>query len=140
MHDCLAKPELHINHKVNSKLCNAKTYKIKKGGKMKATEFVSGSGIGKFLKAGDVKTLKLKGKPLVIRNVKSVELQGKKKLVLGFESIDQRLVLNATNTRILIEDASEETDEWIGKVLTLNVVKVNFNGETVDSIQIDADN
>lgn len=59
------------------------------------------------------------------------------KPVLSFAETDMCLVLNRTNANT-IEDVlgSDETDDWIGKKITLGRSKVAFKGERVWAIRV----
>jgi hypothetical protein len=93
---------------------------------------------GNYLKAEDIKD---RGDVTVqIDNVTIAELdEGKRKAVLHFKGKDKTLALNVTNANMLEEiSGSDETDDWIGKRITLFTTKVDFQGKRVLAIRIKA--
>lgn len=91
----------------------------------------------KYLKHSDLAEGDVKA---VIRAVEVEEMgQGEDrevKPVLYFEGADKGLVLNKTNATTLAEMFSPETEDWLGKEVTLFVTQVDFAGRTVDAIRI----
>ena len=77
-----------------------------------------------------------KGTKHIINAVFPELVQEQEKLCLRLSEIDSPLVLNQTNLSILSEAYGDDTDEWINHKVTLNVVKVTFNGNLVDGIQL----
>lgn len=60
-----------------------------------------------------------------------------KKWVMRFRGAHKRLVMNKTNLkRIARALGSCETNDWIGKTITLHPDKCNAFGETVDCIRV----
>jgi hypothetical protein len=63
--------------------------------------------------------------------------QAKLKLVLKFREFPKPLVCNLTNARAIAKLYGDETDEWIGKRVTLWVnPDVQFGSEIVEAIRI----
>jgi hypothetical protein len=58
------------------------------------------------------------------------------KLVLGFVGRDQTLVLNKTNTNVVIDLYGGETDDWIGRVVEVYPTRVDFGGKQVDALRL----
>ncbi len=58
------------------------------------------------------------------------------KLVVYFKEIEQGLVLNKTNGKMLIRKLGDETEDWIGKQIELYTTEVEFQGETQLGIRI----
>ena len=58
------------------------------------------------------------------------------KLIIRLSGIDTPMVLNQTNLSILVEKFGDNTDDWINHKVTINIVKVTFNGNLVDGIQL----
>ena len=60
------------------------------------------------------------------------------KPVLSFEGKSAVLVLNKTNANSIVELYGNNTDDWIGKGITLFSAKVQFGAKMVDAIRITA--
>lgn len=58
------------------------------------------------------------------------------KLLLRLSGIENPLVLNQTNLSILIAAYGDDTDKWLGNGVVINLVKVSYNGQMVDGIQL----
>lgn len=58
--------------------------------------------------------------------------------VLSFLELDQKLTLNKTRVKKLVEILGEDTDEWLGKKIALYPVDVQFNGKTQAGIAVAA--
>jgi hypothetical protein len=93
---------------------------------------------GSYLKADD-----LQGKRVTVRinHVSVKEFEGDKgmdkKIILGFEGKDKCLVCNKTNAAIIAEVlGSQNTDDWIGGTIKLEVRKVEFSGRLVPAIRV----
>jgi len=56
--------------------------------------------------------------------------------VLEFLEIDQKLSLNKTRIRKLVDLLGPDPEEWIDQKIALYAVDVNFNGKTMPSIAI----
>ena len=86
-----------------------------------------------FLKAED-----LKGKPvkLIIASIRMEDLGDKTKPVMSFEGTNRELVLNKTNGQSIAAMYGEDSDDWMGKQITLYPTKVDFSGRQVDAIRV----
>ena len=103
---------------------------------MDARQFIKGS----YLKATDFSPEPTVAK---IQSVESVELpdsDGRKviKPVLHLEGFNGRgIVLNKTNLEVLMRNlGTHETDQWIGREVSIRTERVSINGRTVDAIRI----
>ena len=76
------------------------------------------------------------GKHVVIDAAFPETINGDEKLCLRFKGIEKPMVLNQTNISILSAALGDNTDDWISKKVSLSVVKVSFNGELKDSLQV----
>ena len=91
-----------------------------------------------FVKAAD-----LDGKD-VTKTIKAVTMDeltmtgGRKetKPVIRFSDADKKLVLNRTNANIIASMYGNETDNWIGKKITMFPDVTTFGRDTVDCIRI----
>jgi hypothetical protein len=76
----------------------------------------------------------LVGKDLVIYEVKSEEVRDKKKMVIGFESVEKTLIVNKTNRMVMIEAFGDETDDWIGCTVRIEITKRMYQGKPLPGI------
>lgn len=91
----------------------------------------------KYLKAEDVD-----GEPIV--TIASVELESMKdksgadiqKPVIYFSETDKGLVANKTNWSLIAKQYGDESDDWIGKQITLTVMDVDSFGDIVSAIRV----
>lgn len=89
---------------------------------------------GGFLKAEDLKGKAVK---VTISDVEVKDFDDGKKILLHFEGKDKALVANKTNCSIIEEVlGSDDTDDWVGKSITLLTKKVEFKGELVPAIRV----
>ena len=58
------------------------------------------------------------------------------KILIRLNGIDNPMVLNQTNLSILIAEYGDNTDNWINNKVSVNVVKVTYNGNLVDGLQL----
>ena len=92
---------------------------------------------GKYLKASDLKnqdaTVTISG--VVLEDVGS---EGKKeeKAVVYFQGKDRGLVLNKTNSGVISDLYGDETDNWVGKMITMFPTQTDFAGKSVECIRI----
>ena len=96
---------------------------------MKVGKYVA----GRFLKGMD---LEQEFTTMTIDHADEETLMGEAKLVLYFEEEDRGVVLNKINTRRLIEAFGDDSDDWIGKRITLYTEPVDFNGKVTDAIRL----
>jgi hypothetical protein len=89
---------------------------------------------GMYLKADDLKGKAVKVK---IEDVTLKEFDDGNKIIIKFEGKDKELVANKTNCAIIQEVlGSDDTDDWIGKSITLYTKKVEFQGKLVPAIRV----
>ena len=94
---------------------------------------------GDFLKAEQLKDGDLS---LTISDIEVVEFKKQdgsldRKPALVFSNSDQKLTLNKTNTSMLAKIlGGTETDDWVGKTITLYASVTDFQGNAVDCIRI----
>ena len=88
---------------------------------------------GDFLKADD-----LKGPTTVrISKVEVKKFDDGDKLMLHFKNSDKCLICNKTNANVIAEVlGSDDTDDWEGQRITLEVRKVDFQGKRVPAIRV----
>ena|SRR5215813_6190089 len=88
-----------------------------------------------YLRAADIETDSL---TLTIDDLRQEEVGQQKdlKYVLYFSEVTKGLVLNATNINTIGKLHGNETDDWIGKPITLFVTTVNMNGESKEAIRV----
>lgn len=91
---------------------------------------------GSYLKAADLggRTVKV-----LIDRVQEEDIGGENKPVMYFVGKDKGLVLNKTNSGVIVAVYGSETDEWSGKGLVLFPTKVSFQGSMVDAIRLRCD-
>lgn len=92
---------------------------------------------GEYLKAEDIKRpILLTIEDAVLENVDR-DFPDEKKIVLSFEEIQKKLVLNMTNKNIIKENlGTSETDVWKGKKIVLNVESVEFKSKKTPAIRV----
>ena len=94
-------------------------------------------GSGKTLKAADLDGNEV---TLTITDVVVNEFEdnGVKKMkpVIHFEECEKALVSNATNSHVIAEEYGKETDDWVGKTITLFPTRVTFGDKLVDAIRV----
>lgn len=92
---------------------------------------------GVWLKGDDLE----EGERTVV-TIKSAEEEqfqdGKKQPVLQFLELDQKLSLNKTRVKKCVELLGEDTEEWIGKKISLYPTPTQFNGKDFMSVAIAA--
>lgn len=77
---------------------------------------------------------------LTIADIKQEKIgqgsQADDKWVLSFEEEEKGLVLNKTNTNTIARLYGDDTDDWIGKQITLFATEVQFQGDMVEAIRV----
>lgn len=58
--------------------------------------------------------------------------------VLSFLETEQKLTLNKTRVKKCVELLGEDTDEWVGRKISLYQIDVNYNGKTMPGIAVAA--
>lgn len=92
---------------------------------------------GGFLNAEKTKEAGLVGKKLTILAADSFKFDdGSSKIVIEFEGDGYKLALNVTNANTLAAAFGDESDEWAGEEVKLNVEKVQMGGKKVDGVRI----
>lgn len=91
---------------------------------------------GRFIKSAD-----LNGKgdvTLVLKAITAEELDGKSKAIVSFEGTKKQLVLNRTNAESVKAMFGRETNDWLGKRITVfsAVIKDPFGDGTVGAIRV----
>jgi hypothetical protein len=87
----------------------------------------------KYLKAHDLS----EPTTYTIRSAGIEEMQdGKEKLVVRLDNCTQRFVVNMTNANRIGEAYGDDTDQWVGKRITLCSEKVQFGADLVDGIRV----
>lgn len=93
----------------------------------------------RFLKAEDLRHQEHK---VTISNVVLEEMEDDKtgmpmtKLALMFQGIEKGVLLNKTNSDVLVDCYGGDTDGWINKSITLYPTMVNFGGKAVPAIRL----
>jgi hypothetical protein len=93
----------------------------------------------KYLRASDLQghTVRVK-----ITSVEKVSMRDPRtrqenfKAVVHFEGKQKGLVLNKTNASTLADSLGDETDEWIGREITLYPAQVSVGGTPKDCIKV----
>ncbi len=86
------------------------------------------------LKAADLGGRKIK---LTIANVEMEKMGDDMKPVMYFKGKEKGLVLNKTKAAVLTAAFGGETDNWYGKEIAIYPAKVAYNGQMVDSINVE---
>lgn len=87
---------------------------------------------GRYLKVDDLRGGDL---TLTIESFDQEMISGRLKPVVTFDTGD-KLVMNATNGRILFHLLADDTEGWIGHTITLYKGVAKFQGEDVDSVMV----
>ena len=61
------------------------------------------------------------------------------KWVVSFQSASKKLILNVTNTNVLIDALGYESNDWIGQQVVLFTQMVQFNGRSVPGVRVRVD-
>ena len=86
----------------------------------------------RFLKASD-----LNGPTrLKIEAIRREEIGDESKYVVTFVGHEKALVLNKTNAKTIAKMYGRDTDNWIGRWITLIATQVDFRGEMVDAVRV----
>lgn len=73
---------------------------------------------------------------VVIASVEMKKFDNGNKLVITFQGKKKALVCNKTNSNRIAYMYGDETEDWIGKEITLYTDLVDFQGSTVEAIRI----
>ena len=88
---------------------------------MNLSKFIEG---GTYLKAGD---LQGREAAVTIRAVDIAEFDDAEKVVLHFEGKTRALACNTTNTRTIAEVFGPQSEDWIGRIISIYPARVNFH-------------
>lgn len=88
----------------------------------------------KFLKASDLQGRK---HTLTIAGIEMDEVGDGPKPIVYFNGKDKGLVLNKTNTQMIVGNFGAESDGWIGKNIILYPTKTQYQGQMVDAIRVE---
>lgn len=86
-----------------------------------------------FIKASDLRGQDVQ---VVISNVTMEDIGGDHKPVLHFQGKERGMVLNKTNSNVITDVYGDETNEWIGKPITIYPTRTDFQGKMVDAIRV----
>jgi hypothetical protein len=75
---------------------------------------------------------------VIIASVEMKKFDNGNKLVITFEGKKKSLVCNKTNANRIAYAFGSNTDNWIGKEITLFTDLVDFQGNTVEAIRVRA--
>ena len=91
-----------------------------------------------YLKAADCEPdVHLTIKEVSIHTFKARDGSEEPKPLVVFENEPKGLILNKTNSKLIAKALqSDETDDWVGKTITLYSTEVEFAGDIVDSIRV----
>ena len=95
---------------------------------MKATDFIE----GKYLNAATATPLA--GKDLVVDEVKSESIREKNKMLMGFENIEKGLIVNKQNITAMVTAFGEETDDWVGRTVHLEITERMYEKKPIMGI------
>lgn len=87
----------------------------------------------RYLKAADCEDAEL---VLTIKSIEEEKIGTDDKWVVYFRGEDKGLVLNKTNTNVIAKLYGDDTDDWIGKAITLYATEVQFQGDMVEAIRV----
>ena len=96
----------------------------------------------KYLNVQYVKNNILEGKNITIKDAKQETFEskynalGNTKIVLSFSEIQKEFILNKINFEILRKKYGSETDNWLGKNISLRIVSINGKTGVEDNLQI----
>lgn len=90
---------------------------------------------GRFIKSADLDGRDVN---LEIKAVRSEDIDGKPKAILAFQGTKKEMVMNRTNAESIKLMFGRETDEWIGKKITIfpDTIPDPFNGGNTTAIRV----
>lgn len=88
---------------------------------------------GKYIKSAD---LAGQSKIVTIASVSMQKVGEDTKPVMQFSDCNQGMVLNLTNSNILQDIFSSDTDSWVGGRIELYSTRVQFGAKMVDAIRV----
>lgn len=91
----------------------------------------------KYLKASDIEDapVTVKIKDVVIQDI-GMPGKAEEKPVIQFYGDTKSMVCNKTNSKVISSLYGNDTDDWIGKSITLIAADVEFQGDTVRAIRV----
>lgn len=98
----------------------------------------SGSSKPRLLNAAALKDAKKKSITVQIIDVREAPADWNARCVIDIAGFDGfgSMAMNATNTKTMVAEAGDETDNWIGRPIQINLGKATFAGREVDSLVI----
>ena len=89
-----------------------------------------------FLKAADL--MQSPGQSVTVSiNGCQLEKVGEGELpVVRFAGKDAGLVLNKTNSNVMVDAFGDDTDGWLGRVMEVYATKVQYKGDMVDGLRV----
>lgn len=76
---------------------------------------------------------------VTIKSAEEVEFpSGDTVPVLEFIELDQKLTLNKTRVKKLVELLGDDTDEWIGRKISVYRIDVQYQGKTMPGVAVAA--
>ncbi len=75
---------------------------------------------------------------VTIKDIEHVEIGQKKeqKLAISFVGKKKMMILNKTNASIIAKLHGDETEEWVGKRITLTARDVEFQGDVILALRV----
>lgn len=95
--------------------------------------------ISKFCPSPHITSDELQGDTVVTitgADFEDVGAEKVKKGVLTLAEFDRGFVCNKTNTKRIASLYGRETDDWVGKQITLYPSEADYNGDTVPCIRV----
>jgi len=99
---------------------------------MKASDFIG----SRYLSAADVDGQPIDGEIVEVGSERCGTDRPRNRLIIKLDSCAKPIVLNATNTTELKSAWGDETDEWLGKHVSVGTHKVRFAGKQVDGLVV----
>lgn len=93
------------------------------------TDYVAAHDLGE-------RDIRLKIRAVVVEKLQMTGGRKETKPVVIFHGAKKKLVLNKTNARLIAAQHGNDTDKWIGQVVTLYATTTDFGGKTVDCIRV----
>ncbi len=86
-----------------------------------------------YLKSDDLQGRQI---PVVIATAEREKVGDDMRLVLSFQNKKKTMICNKTNAKRIAFLYGEETDDWVGKEITIVAEMVEFKGETVMGLRV----
>jgi len=95
---------------------------------------------GNYLNAKTVISNTMVGQQYTIEKTSLETFENKgdvtQKVVMLLAGVGKGLPLNKTNASILAEKFGDDYTSWVGKRVSLTIVKRNYNGQMVDAVEV----